>query len=373
MFIGGLLAIQSYRLLITSGPDRPHTPGEPERARTFLIVAWLIGSIIGAVQGIGSVGEVMRAFIIGTTIALSLMGIGALWLYRWSAAKFDSRWLAEHSKSIRAQPPEWSVFYAFVWGIVSAFLAFALEVLVSIAAGSQYVQLILPVSTTSPGDVLGDPTFIVGVIVLFVIVVPLIEEALKALSLRLFRNVIHSHGDGLLIGLVAGLGFGFVESTGYTLGSVGGIGIFVAVWARVATMMMHGLTTSLVGAGYARARLANEPQAIGRSFARAVVIHGAWNTIAVASTVLVLSGQACLGLVVVIALIALGVRLMPRTVAAAVDRSIQDDHKLAGVDLPSGWSPTDDGVWWRLAGGQPQFAPSPFSGVGGKSSENRPS
>jgi hypothetical protein len=43
--------------------------------------------------------------------------------------------------------------------------------------------------------------------------------------------------------------------------------------------------------------------------------------------------------------------------------SHQNDHALAGVPLPKEWSPIHEGLWWRLAGGQPQFAPPEEAGA----------
>jgi RsiW-degrading membrane proteinase PrsW (M82 family) len=297
-------------------------------------------------------------FIAAAAIGLIVMGAAAWWVFRWIGAKVDGEWpKLEPSSAVRRRAREWSVLWAFVWGILSTVVAIAVEVLLLLMLGSRVAQLRLPVSVT-PLDVAGladDPGFIIGVFLALSVVAPLIEEVVKALGLWFARGAIRSHGDGLLLGLAAGLGFGLVESAGNVVNGVGSLFLFVVIWARVAAMLMHSVTTGLVGAGYARARLTGDRRALWSGLIRAVVLHGAWNAIGAVTILAGLRGDALLPLALLIVLIVLAVRIVPRVVTASIDRSIQDDHAASDVDLPREWSPMDDGVWWRLAGGRPVY------------------
>ena len=356
-FAGGLVALQSYRLLKTSAPDTPYRPGDPNGARSVFVVVWLVGSVLLSMLSIQSLADVKPALVIGTTVGVIVMGVGALWLYRWIGATVESEWPAdEASQAIQTRPAEWSVFWAFVWGVFSTVLAIGAEV-VLLVVGLQYLVFRLPVTVTdvNMSELVADPGFVVGVFVAVCLIAPLMEEVFKALGLWLLRGAIRSHGDGLLLGLAAGLGFGFVESAGNTLQGVGSWLALALVWMRLATMLMHSVTTGLIGAGYARARLTGDRRAIVSGLLRAVSVHGGWNVLGVVVAFAGLRGDNCLPLIVLIAIIVLAVRIIPRVVKAAIDRAIQDDHALAGVPLPGIWSPVDEGVWWQLAGGRPQF------------------
>jgi RsiW-degrading membrane proteinase PrsW (M82 family) len=187
------------------------------------------------------------------------------------------------------------------------------------------------------------------------LVAPAVEEIAKACGLRLFRSAIHAPGDGLLLGLMAGLGFGFIESAGYILGSVGSPTILILIWLRVATMLVHSITTGLTGAGYARARLSGERRAWWSGLGRAILLHVAWNTGVVLILGSGLVGTGGLSFIALIGMVLVAVWVMPKVVMAAVDQSIQEEHAAAGVALPRAWSPIADGVWWRFAGGRPQL------------------
>jgi RsiW-degrading membrane proteinase PrsW (M82 family) len=357
MVIGSLVAVETYRLLTTSGPDTPYAFGDPKQALKLFVGVWLFGSLIAATTQPASPSGIGFTLAVATVVGLSIAGAGAWWVFRWLASKANDEWPQETAAALHRRPAAWSVFFAFVWGILSTVVAIRLELFV-VERVLPYVQSRISPSATPETVIptlLRDPAIVIGAVAGVMIVAPLIEEACKAIGLWMFRGVIHAHGDGLILGLAIGLGFGFIESAGYLLGGLGSLAIFWLVWLRVATMLMHSVTTGLIGAGYARARLAHNPRETWSGLGRAVVAHGVWNTGVV---LIVVSGALesnCLPLVVLAAMIAIAARLLPRIVSAAVDRSIQDDHALAGITLPHNYRPIDDGVWWRAAGGRPQY------------------
>ena len=354
--VGALLGVQSLWLLVASAPDKPYRPGDPRLARTAFVGVWLLGSFAGAGIALTTPASLPPGLALGTAIGFAVAAAGAVWVYRWMAARSDAHWPVA-SNAIRTRPVAWSVFFAFMWGVVSTLLAVRLEVL-ALELAWPYVQAQLASARTLEAiaqTLLNDPALVVGLIAGITVVAPTIEEACKAAGLWLFRNAIRSHTDGLLLGWAAGLGFGFIESAGYVLAGAGSLLIFGLIWLRVATMTMHSLTTGLIGAGYARARLTGDRRALRGSLGRAVAVHGLWNA---GVALVVASGQiepGVLPLVVLIAWIAVAARVLPRIMAAAIDRAIQDDHAASSAPLPGEWSPLDDGVWWRFAGSRPEY------------------
>lgn len=355
--LGLLLGLKAWSLLTSSGPQAPFRYGDAGQARALFVVVWLVGSVLAMTLTLNSIVRLRLELAIATLVGLCVAGAGALWLARWIGARFDGEWpVDETSDHIRQRPRAWSVFFAFVWGIFSTVLAIFLEILL-IQLALPYIQSRMPAGAaleTVIVDLLRDPVIVVGLIVGFVAAAPIVEEVSKALGLRLFRGSIHSHGDGLMLGLAAGLGFGCIESAGYILGGTGSASILFLAWLRVLTMLMHSLTTGLAGAGYARARLSGERRALTGGLRRAIVLHGLWN--AGAGLVLFLGTFSLLVfLAVFVVLLVAAARLLPRIVTAAVDKSIQDDYALGSAVLPGVWSPIEEGVWWRATGGRPMY------------------
>ena len=359
--LGLPIALKSHNLLMRSGPDTPIAHGNPRQAQGVFFVVWVIGSVVGVVLPVNLILDTKMPLAIGAMIGLCVASVGALWIFRWIGVKFESQWTSlAASSAIRKRASAWSVFFAFVWGIVSAALAFRVELwLVELTVPyleSRYPNLLSPAAIAR---MLQDPVIIAGLFIGITIVGPIVEEACKAIGLRLCRGAIHSHGDGLLLGLMAGLGFGFIESAGYILGGIGSPTIVVLIWMRAATMIVHSLATGLAGAGYAQARLTGNGWALWRGLLRGILVHGVWNA---GAALIILSGlfgfgAGCLPFLVLIVMAVIGVRLLPKIMTAAMDGSIQDDHAESGVPLPREWSPLEAGVWWRVAGGRPRFPP----------------
>jgi len=353
--LGGLLGGQSIRLLTTAGPEKPYRPGDPKQSRALFVLVWLVGSSASLALSLDSVASLKPGLIAAAVIGVVVAGASAWWLTRWIAAKIESQWPAfDTANVVHRRTSAWSVFFAFVWGIFSSALAVLVELFL-LGLALPYIQSQAGLEFTPEimlTELLANPVIIISIIVGAVFVLPLVEEVSKAWGLWLFRGALRTHIDGLLLGLMAGLGFGFVESAGYILGGMGSAIIFLLIWFRVATMLMHGLTTGLIGAGYAQARLTGKRFALWSGLRRALIVHGGWNA---GGILLIISGSACVSLITFVALCIAAGWVLPRSVRAAIDRAIQAEHAHAGAPLPGIWSPIENGVWWRLAGGQPEF------------------
>jgi protease PrsW len=116
-----------------------------------------------------------------------------------------------------------------------------------------------------------------------------IEELLKYLALKwaIFKNrEFNQIADGIVYGTVLGLGFAFIENTGYffdsfaTLNTAG----FVAVMTvrGVMTTMLHVLATGIVGLFVARSKfIAKEHQfGVYKGVLIASLLHGLYNVLA---------------------------------------------------------------------------------------------
>jgi RsiW-degrading membrane proteinase PrsW (M82 family) len=365
--LGGLVSLWSFRLLTRAGPDTPYSFGDAKKARAFFVVVWLTGSIIGMMASLTTLADMKPYLVTATTLGLGAAGAGAVWMYRWIGAKLEGRWPVETAGALRRRSSAWSVFFVFVWGILSAALAIGVEIgLIELALPLVKSRVPSLSAITDIASLLQDPIVIVMLAAGVALVAPAVEEIAKACGLRLFRSAIHAPGDGLLLGLMAGLGFGFIESAGYILGSVGSPTILILIWLRVATMLVHSITTGLTGAGYARARLSGERRALWSGLGRAILLHATWNTGVVLILGSGLVGTGGLSFIALIGMVLVAVWVMPKVAMAAVDQSIQEEHAAAGAALPRAWSPIADGVWWRFAGGRPQL-PSEEAGPSAES------
>lgn len=118
----------------------------------------------------------------------------------------------------------------------------------------------------------------------FGIVVPMVEEIAKSAGvIFLWRRL--TPATAFAGGLLGGVGFGITES----LGNLVGVTDFwlVAAVTRMATLVMHGFTSGLLGWGIGQAAAKRKPLHALFTFLGAVVIHGAWNG---AVVLLVISG-----------------------------------------------------------------------------------
>jgi RsiW-degrading membrane proteinase PrsW (M82 family) len=173
---------------------------------------------------------------------------------------------------------------AFAWGAISGvFLAGIFN-----ALGTSLILVFL--SEADSGFSFEDTAIIVGA----VLVAPIVEEFVKPLVM--FRNQqvkqeVDEIEDGIVYGAACGLGFGATENVLYGLSegatAAGIAGIFVIILLRtVSSILLHLVATSYTGYGIAKYQLENEPfTVVIKYYLLAVLIHAAWNAMAVSSLV----------------------------------------------------------------------------------------
>ena len=149
---------------------------------------------------------------------------------------------------------------------------------------SQLTNLVfrLQNSTLNPDDVLNilSPMFLrPGILFLafaFIsVIIPLIEEALKPIGVWFQAGQKITPAQGFAYGVLCGAGFGLFENLGNT--SVGGEMWVVLASTRITTLLLHSLTTGLVGWALASAWSQKRYLRLGLVYTFAVLLHGIWN------------------------------------------------------------------------------------------------
>ncbi|MBI5563414.1 MAG: PrsW family intramembrane metalloprotease [Chloroflexi bacterium] len=361
MPIGAGLAFMAARTL-PAAPDHLYQPHWPQVPRNLFVIFWLVGVITPLVLHVESVGDLKTFSLVALGVASAFVLSGGRWAFRWFANKLHDEWPTGRIDAPPAVPlywpRNWTIGWAGMFGVLASVLAAAVELLIIWVVANLLGPLLaesLPASLDASdilSEVLSQPLVLIGVFVAVAIVAPTIEEAAKALGLRVLRSSIQRPIDGLMLGMSIGISFGIMES-GLYLSSLSGW--LIGGWLRLSTLILHGIATSLVGVAYARSLISGKRRDVWAGYGRAVLLHGVWNASAIG--IAVGFGNAAswwLGILCLIVLIFLIARMIPRTVMAGAQTAIQEGHQQAAANLPAEWSPSDYGVGWRLMGSRPR-------------------
>lgn len=165
--------------------------------------------------------------------------------------------------------------------VVLAGLGFVVLMMAAPDDASRILSLVRDVENVTPEAFLEfafRPWFMGGAFVLAAVLIPLLEELLKPLSVILILGKRPTAMAAFTGGLLGGLGFAFSESLSnlMTIGDPW----FVLVVARLGTLVMHGFTAGLVGWGWGQLA-AKRPLNLFLAYIGAVSIHGLWNGLVV--------------------------------------------------------------------------------------------
>ena len=363
MPIGAGLIFLAARTL-KAAPDQLYQLPLSGTPRQLFIAVWIVGLIASLVLRIRTLGDFRPISLVSLALASALVLSGGLWAYRWFANKLQNEWPTGRLESPPAVllrwPRSWPIGWAAISGILGAILAGGLEVLFLWLAAmlfrSALADALQSVSVADDlTELLRQPIILIGALVGVAIIAPMIEEACKAIGLRLMRGAIQRPIDGLMMGMAIGISFGMVES-GLYLSALGTVNWLVGGWLRLSTLILHGIATSIVGVAYARSLRSGRRRDLLAGYGRAVLLHGTWNAVAIGIS-FGFSLSACLGIACVIVLLLLIGVVIPRTVLAGVQTVIQEGYGQANESLPPEWSPADYGLGWRLMGSRPIFTP----------------
>jgi hypothetical protein len=127
---------------------------------------------------------------------------------------------------------------------------------------------------------LSQPVVIYAVFAFVSGVVPVIEEALKPIGVWIFAGQIRTPTQGFVAGLLSGAGFALFENL---MLSTMGDAWATAVLLRVATGLLHIITTGLMGWALSLAWLRGRYFRLSVAFLTVILIHSFWNALALLS------------------------------------------------------------------------------------------
>jgi RsiW-degrading membrane proteinase PrsW (M82 family) len=378
---GGLTVLITGAVIIAAttrtrdlSPTQSFAPAGVVAPRMWFVLLWGVGIGVVVFLNLIKPSETVEQILM-LLVALPLMVVGGLWVLHWLSGQLARQWPRNVAQLALQWVPAWTVIWAGVWGLISTVAALMIEtvpvLLVALLAGVSLTD----VSRTplSPYEslmrVLNNPVLLLLTFLGAVVAAPIIEEAVKALGLRWLRPWINHPTSGWLLGVAAGLGFGMLEGA-FNLDSTNNW--LAGGWLRLAALLLHGLTTSLTGLGYARYLQSNQRRELWRGYTRAVIMHGSWNACVIGASVIIGVGfltqnplLACLGVLAVPFAIVFMVLLIRRVSKAGVQTSIQEDFQQADVPLPIDWRPMRFNLGWRLVGNRPIFAATEEKPSGG--------
>ncbi len=174
--------------------------------------------------------------------------------------------------------PLWLLALTFLWGAVPAII------LAAIAEWAAMAPMMM-----------SDPEGMSGMVMIYAVVAPLVEESLKAIPLLfiffLFRREFDGLMDGLLYGAIVGFGFAMTENFFYIFGAGMAQGLpaeaLVFFLRTIVFGMMHALWSSMFGIGLGIARYSKSAgvgfAAAGGGLMLGMLLHGLHNFSAVSA------------------------------------------------------------------------------------------
>jgi hypothetical protein len=180
---------------------------------------------------------------------------------------------------------------AFLWGTLTPEISNQFQVLIfhiqNVAPNPEAILHILMPLLLKPGILFLAFSFIS-------VIVPIIEETFKPTGLWFLARQKLSPAQGFAYGVLCGAGFGLFENLGNT--SAGGDTWALLASTRITTLLLHCLTTGLVGWALASAWSEKRYLRLGITYAFAIIVHGLWNGMAVLSAISSLEGQVNINL-----------------------------------------------------------------------------
>ncbi len=284
-----------------------------------------LGLILGAVllwQGIRTIqGRVSvpaaRAFppalgLVLTFVGAILLGIAALALPTYAAYTFPP-WhllaaslpplalLAYGARRLGSASGLRAVLVSFGWGaLAGTTIAFLLEAIVAvtlIVAASVLIasqpnsraliaQLQAQLEQAQRGrdlsaltEMLSQPAVVAGLLLYLAVIIPVIEESVKALVVAFIDPRRTGPADALLWGMSAGAGFAVIES-------ILNASVMVTAWApliisRLGAAIVHVANGALMGQGWYAARVERRWGQLVLAYGASVLYHALWNAGAV--------------------------------------------------------------------------------------------
>lgn len=172
-----------------------------------------------------------------------------------------------------------SLLFAGAWGVL----------LIALIPGAQdrllrwNEALLLQPGAADPQallSLLASPAMVLAIGLILAVLAPAIEEVAKSLGVGLAasgRGQLN-RGRAFALGVMAGVGFSFVEALFYGVALLPD-GWISAVAMRASTAAMHGLATGLMGLAWYMLLVSRRPWQFAGYALAAIGLHGAWNAL----------------------------------------------------------------------------------------------
>jgi len=132
------------------------------------------------------------------------------------------------------------------------------------------------------------PSVVITILVYLAVFVPLVEELFKPLGVWMLGRKLNSASQGFALGALSGAGYALMETANVS-GQVGEWGSLLL--ARIGTGLLHITTSALMGAAIVMAWRERRTLRLLGTYLAAILLHGLWNTVAVAYGVSNLGGM----------------------------------------------------------------------------------
>ncbi len=253
---------------------------------SFLIILWVgclwLGykaeawNLPGIVSSLSSIGVVVLPIFLWLTIGRYKLSVGSQ-QRSWGLLNFSVFVTAPVITLVEM------LFVLIIAGIgISSFLQNSdlLPYLQVFQSQGQLDQTALNSLMSEFTPILNQPGFYVVVVLIFCLIVPIIEELLKPLSLWAFAGHSITPAEGWAAGMLCGAAFGVVESL--SMMNLAGSEIwFTTAIGRVGTGILHVLTAGLSGYALAKTWQDRHFLRISLVYLAVILLHGCWNFFAI--------------------------------------------------------------------------------------------
>ena len=133
---------------------------------------------------------------------------------------------------------------------------------------------------------LSQPLVILALFLAFTVLVPIVEEVLKTISVWLLAKRIRSVPEGYVVGILSGAGFALMEGL-FSLGSFGsGAEWLSLVLGRMGGSLLHVFTGGVIGWGLASIWREGRGIKYALSLILSLLVHGLWNGVVLSASLL---------------------------------------------------------------------------------------
>ncbi len=288
--IQGLVLLPGMWFLYRKATDRP----EPERTVglpfslwhiPFLLAVWALGLLGGQ----WAVSAPEPAWLL-LPFLIPLCVVPPIWLAVNLAARgydFRPRWRGWVTMTIGSTIGPFVIFVLEILLILAIIIGVVVFVVLQPEMSAQLQELSYQLNrAATPDQVLAliaplvtHPLFVGGLLLFVSVIVPMIEELLKPLTVWLFANRLAGARDGFVFGALSGAAYALFE-TGM-LGSMAGEDWLVVLGARGGTSLLHITTSAMMGAAIVGAVRERGYARLAVVYLASIFLHGAWNAFSI--------------------------------------------------------------------------------------------